>query len=150
MMDDPVAVARRYDNAFNSKDADARRRLLSDEAKVMLPGGVVVSDADAIVELAQTFWEALPDGVISSEFVLAGADAVVTEGTLTGMHTGTFRGPAGEVPASGNRVSFRYVSIKWVRDDRIVAEHLYFDQLEFLMQIGAMPATEVGSPASAR
>jgi predicted ester cyclase len=82
----------------------------------------------------------MPDVRISSELELAEGEVIVTEGILTGTHTGTFSSPAGEVPASGNRVSLRYVSIKWVRDERIVAERLYFDQLEFLQQIGAMPA----------
>jgi steroid delta-isomerase-like uncharacterized protein len=133
-------ATRRYDEAFNAQDADARMGCLSDDAEVMLPGGMVVSGRDQVVALARTFWEALPDGRISTEFELSGGDAVVTEGTLSGTHTGTFNSPAGEVPASGNRVSFRYVSIKRVRDDRVAAEHLYFDQLDFLQQIGALPA----------
>jgi steroid delta-isomerase-like uncharacterized protein len=136
-----VDVVRRYDEAFNSQDADARMACLSDDSEVTLPGGMVASGRDQVVAVARTFWQAIPDGRISSEFELTGGDAVVTEGALKGTHTGTFRSPAGDVPPSGNQVSFRYVSIKWVRDDEIVAEHLYFDQLDFLQQVGAMPPT---------
>jgi predicted ester cyclase len=89
-----------------------------------------------------SFWEALPDGKISSESEVAGAHTVVTEGTLTGTHSGTFRSPQGDIPASGNLVTLRYVSVKQIRDGKVAAERLYFDQLEFLQQIGALPSAQ--------
>lgn len=144
----PVDLVRRYDEAFNSQNAEARIACLLEDSEVTLPGGTVASGRDQVVALARTFWEALPDGRISSELEVAAGDVVVTEGTLTGTHTGSFRSPAGEVPASGKRVRFRYVSIKWVRDDGIAAEHIYFDQLEFLQQIGAMSVSHGTDGAS--
>jgi predicted ester cyclase len=48
--------------------------------------------------------------------------------------------PQGEIPPSGNPISFRYVSVKRVIDGKIVAERLYFDQMELMGQIGALPA----------
>ena len=64
---------------------------------------------------------------------------MVSEGTLTGTHTGTFRSPQGEVPPSGGRVTLRYASVKQIREGKLVSERLYFDQLSFLQQIGAIP-----------
>lgn len=69
---------------------------------------------------------------------------VVTESYLTGTHTGTFRTPNGDIPPSGNRVKLRYVSVQQVEEGKIASEHLYFDQLEFLTQIGAINA--LGKP----
>lgn len=67
---------------------------------------------------------------------------VVIEGTLSGTHTGTFRSAQGDIPASGNRVALRYVSVKQIRDSKVAVERLYFDQLEFLQQIGALPPAQ--------
>lgn len=53
---------------------------------------------------------------------------MIAEGFLTGTHSGVFRTPQAEIPASGNRVNLRYASVKRVSGDRIVSEHLSFDR----------------------
>ena len=58
-----------------------------------------------------------------------------------------FRAPQGDIPASGNRIELRYATVKRVRDGRVASEHLYFDQLEFLQQLGALPAPSGGESA---
>jgi predicted ester cyclase len=141
-MADPVETARRYDEAFNAQDADARAASLTPDTQATLPGGTTLSGPEQVVAIARTFWEALPDGRISSENEVASGDTVVTEGTLTGTHTGTFRSPQGDIPASGNRVALGYVSVKQIRDSKVAVERLYFDQLEFLQQIGALPPAQ--------
>ena len=65
-------------------------------------------------------------------------EIVFAEGTLTGTHTGAFRTPQGEIPASVNTVQLRYAAVKRFRGGKLVSEHLYFDQLEFLQQLGVM------------
>jgi steroid delta-isomerase-like uncharacterized protein len=141
-MTDPVEAARRYDEAFNAQDAEARIANLTPDTEAMLPGGLILRGAEQVIQVVRSFWEALPDGKISSENEVAAGDTVVTEGTLSGTHTGTFRSPQGDIPASGNRIALRYVSVKRIRDGKVAQEHLYFDQLEFLQQIGAQPSAE--------
>jgi predicted ester cyclase len=63
---------------------------------------------------------------------------VVAEGTIAGTHSGTFQTPQGGIPPTGNAVSLRYAAVKRFEGDRLVSEHLYFDQLELLQQLGAM------------
>ena len=141
-MTDPVEAARRYDEAFNAQDAEARVANLTPDTEAMLPGGMILRGPEQLAAVARSFWEALPDGKIISENEVASGDTVVTEGTLSGTHTGTFRSPQGDIPASGNRVALRYASVKVIRDGKVALEHLYFDQLEFLQQIGALPPAE--------
>ena len=50
------------------------------------------------------------------------------------------RTPEGEVPATGRRVDFRWMSSYDVRGEKLASEHLYFDQAELLGQLGLMPA----------
>jgi ketosteroid isomerase-like protein len=38
--------------------------------------------------------------------------------------------------------TLRYVSVKQTRDGKVATERLYFDQLEFLQQIGALPSAQ--------
>jgi hypothetical protein len=45
------------------------------------------------------------------------------------------------IPPSGNPINLRYASVERVIESKIVAEHLYFDQMELLTQIGAFPGS---------
>jgi steroid delta-isomerase-like uncharacterized protein len=138
-MADVVEAARRYDDAFNAQDNEVRAAHQTPDIEVVVPGGMILRGAEEVARLVESFWEALPDGKITYQNEVAAGDTVLTEGTLSGTHTGTFRSPQGDIPASGNRVALRYASVKLMHDGKVASEHLYFDQLEFLQQIGALP-----------
>ena len=133
-----IELARRHDDAFNSQDADARMAIEAPDVEMILPGGMTLSGHEQVMQVVGAFWEALPDGKITTADQFEAGDVVVAEGTLTGTHSGTFRTPQGEIPPTGNPVTLRYASVKRFRDGRLVSEHLYFDQLEFLQQLGAI------------
>jgi steroid delta-isomerase-like uncharacterized protein len=137
-MADVIELARRHDDAFNSHDADGRAAIEAPDIEVVMPGGIELRGHEQAMEAVRAFWEALPDGTITTNERLAAGDVVVTEGMLAGTHSGTFRTPQGEIPPTGKRVSLRYATVKRFEDDRLVSEHLYFDQLEFLQQLDAM------------
>jgi len=48
--------------------------------------------------------------------------------------------PNGPIPPTGKRVTTHSVSILRMKDDLIASEHVYFDQLEMLTQLGLKPA----------
>jgi steroid delta-isomerase-like uncharacterized protein len=133
-----IELARRHDDAFNSQDADARMAIEAPDVEMILPGGMTLSGHEQVMQVVGAFWEALPDGKITTADRFEAGVVVVAEGTLTGTHSGTFRTPQGEIPPTGNPVTLRYASVKRFRDGRLVSEHLYFDQVEFLQQLGAM------------
>ena len=139
-MADPVELAKQHDEAFAARDADVRRRIESPDIHVVMPGGLDMKGHDAVMQVVRAFWQALPDGSITVDHQLRAGDTVVTEGVLGGTHAGPFPTPQGEIPPSGNRVSLRFASVKRFEGDRLVSERLYFDQLEFMQQIGAMPS----------
>ena len=140
-MADAIEAARRYDDAFNAQDAEARKANQTSDIEVVMPGGMILSGPEQVAAVVGAFWEALPDAELSYDHQIEAGDAVVTEGTLTGTHTGTFRSPQGEIAATGSRVHLRYASIRRIRRRKVASEHLYFDQLEFLQQLGALPST---------
>jgi steroid delta-isomerase-like uncharacterized protein len=135
---DPREVAQRHDDAWNSKDVEARKQCYSSDVSVEIPG-MRLQGLDQVQQVEAVFWEALPDSQLKITEELVAGDAVIREGILTGTHTGTFRTPQGEVPPSGNAVNLRYAAVKRIDDGKVVSEHLYFDQMEFMMQIGALP-----------
>jgi len=71
--------------------------------------------------------------------VVAGS-TVVTEGHFVGTHTGTLRTPQGDIPPSGNNIKLRYATVQRVEGGLIASEHIYFDQLEFMTQLGVITA----------
>jgi predicted ester cyclase len=137
-MADVIELARRHDEAFNSQDEDGRAAIEAPDIEVVMPGGMTLSGHQQVMQVVRAFWEALPDGKITTDDRLAAGNVVVVEGTLAGTHSGTFRTPQGEIPPTGNPVILRYATVKRFENDRLVSEHLYFDQLEFLQQLGAM------------
>ena len=137
-MADVIELARRHDDAFNSQDAEGRAAIEAPDIEVVMPGGMTLSGHEQAMQVVRAFWEALPDATITSDERFAAGDVVVAEGNFAGTHSGTFRTPQGEIPPTGNPVTLRYAAVKRFKDDRLVSEHLYFDQLEFLQQLGAM------------
>jgi steroid delta-isomerase-like uncharacterized protein len=136
---DVIDLARRHDEAFNSHDPEGRMAIESSEVEVLYPGGLELRGPEQVLQVVRAFWEAMPDGKVDVQSQWSAGGTVFGEGTLRGTQTGAFRTPQGEIPASGNPVSVRYATVKRFEDGKLVSEHLYFDQLEFLQQLGAMP-----------
>jgi predicted ester cyclase len=87
---------------------------------------------------------AVPDTRHAVGNVVEGGDQVVLEFRWQGTHTRPLRSPQGEIPATGKRIDLRCGAVFEVAAGRITAERGYLDQVEFLTQLGLMPA-----PASA-
>ena len=140
-MGEAMEVGEGYDDAFNAHDEQTRRATLTDQSELELPGGMRFQGPDQILQVTHGFWAAIPDGKIIRERHIESGPEIATEGRFEGTHTGPFISPLGEIPPSGNRVEFAYVSVRRVEDGKIVSERLYFEQQEFLQQLGALPAS---------
>jgi predicted ester cyclase len=137
-MADVIELAKRHDDAFNAHDANGRAAIEAPDIEFVMPGGMTLHGHEEVQQVVQAFWEALPDCTIAADDRIAAGEVVVAEGALRGTHSGTFRTPQGEIPPTGNPVTLRYAAVKRFRGDRLLSEHLYFDQLEFLQQLGAL------------
>jgi steroid delta-isomerase-like uncharacterized protein len=136
-------IAARHMAAFNAHDEAAHMAGETPDIEWVQPGVGPLRGPDQVIQAQRILWDALPDATIEPVNQIDDGTTVVTEGILNGTHTGTLRTPAGDIPASGNRVSLRYVTVQRLRDELVESEHLYFDQLEFLTQLGAIPAPTV-------
>jgi len=65
-------------------------------------------------------------------------DRVVKIWTFNGTHTGEFAG----IPATGNKITLKGVSVARIVDGKIAEELDYMDDLGFLQQLGVIPPME--------
>lgn len=81
----------------------------------------------------------VPDGRLSVHSYVVDAEHASVEGVFAGVHDGVLQSPQGAVDPTGRSVTFRWSATYRVRGSELVSEHLYFDQLDFLGQLGLLP-----------
>jgi steroid delta-isomerase-like uncharacterized protein len=145
-MSNPMQVIERHLEAFRAKDADAEP--WSADAELVSPVGEF-HGRDGVLGFLQVYWQAFPDANLEIVRSISEGSRVAAEGTMSGTQTGNFQTPDGELPPSGRRVEIRWAAFYEVRDDELISEHLYFDQVEFLTQLGLMPGASAEAPAGA-
>jgi predicted ester cyclase len=128
-------VVERHVDAFNARQADAEP--WTEDAEFVAPGASM-SGREEVLAFLGAFWEAFPDGRLELSRVFAEGSLAAAEGRFIGTHSGVFRTPTGEVPATGRPVEFRWMSAYEARGDELASEHLFFDQVELLSQLGLM------------
>ncbi len=133
-------AADRHIAAFNAKNMDEFVGNESPDIEFVLPGAVTLRGRDQVRAYLQIFWNAFPDGQVSTREQIVTENAAVTESVFSGTHTGTLQTPNGDIPPTGRRVSLRQVAVQRIKDGVIASEHLYFDQLELMAQLGLAPA----------
>lgn len=138
-MDQALAAAERHVSAFNRHDLEGHSANETEDINWTQPG-VSLEGREAVAALQQALWTALPDAQIELVARLADAETVMSEEVLTGTQTGPFVTPAGAVPPSGRAIRMPFVTVQRIRDGKIASEHVYFDQLDFLRQLGIAPA----------
>ena len=88
-----------------------------------------------------TWQQAFPDNRIETIAIHADDRGGVHEFRATGTHTGTLRGPAGEIPATGRTTQMNMCGVYEFDEGKITSFHLYFDQAELLGQLGLTAGT---------
>ncbi|MGF0225726.1 ester cyclase [Dietzia natronolimnaea] len=135
-MSDTRAVIDQHITAFNDRTPDAEP--WADTAEMVTPGGTFTG-REGVLGFLAVFQQAFSDGTLRiHSAVIDGGDASV-EGSFEGTHDGILQSPAGPVEATGRPVTFRWSATYRVEGDRLMSEHLYFDQFDFLGQLGLLP-----------
>jgi steroid delta-isomerase-like uncharacterized protein len=137
-MGDALQVARENVDAFNAHDEARLRATYADDVVQDVPGDRIEGGDRATAYVAM-WLRAFPDARQTIVKELASGDWVVQEFTVAGTHTETLAAPDGEVPATNRPVTTRGVQVLRVQGGRIVEEHVYFDELQLLGQLGLLP-----------
>jgi uncharacterized protein (TIGR02246 family) len=126
--------------AFNAHDLEGIIEIYSQDAVATGPGGMEFRGHDAIREYTKGWLQGFPDAKLRDTNVIEAGDTIVEEGVFTGTHTGIFPTPMGDIPPTGKPVEGNYVDIFVIRDGKVVSDHLFFDRLELMEQLGLAPA----------
>jgi steroid delta-isomerase-like uncharacterized protein len=121
----------------NAKDTDLVASTVADDVVTLTPQGEM-QGIEAFRQFGEAFFKASPDAKISIERTFEDGDTLVTEGTYTGTHSGDLVSPEQTLPASGNKFTFRYVDIMTFKGGKIADHRIYWDNLSFMMQLGAL------------
>ncbi len=82
------------------------------------------------------FRSAFPDIVVTLEDEVAEGDKVVTRGVFAGTHTGEFMG----IPATGRKVTIKYLDIWRLENGKAKENWVQMDLLGLMQQLGVIPA----------
>jgi steroid delta-isomerase-like uncharacterized protein len=135
------AVVREMIEAWNAKDLDRCASFAHPDAKMTItPFGMTLGFREYIENWARAF----PDGKIDLESVVVQGDRGTAEFTGRGTHTGTMKGPAGDLPATQRRVELPCVESYRFRDGKLASGRVYFDAFSMFTQLG------IGAPAGGR
>ncbi len=124
--------------ALNTRDLDPWSQTLSDDYVAEYPGVPLLNKAQSF-GYNQRFVIAFPDTHFEVHSVAAQGDQVFIHWTVSGTHTERLATVTGRtIPPTQRRATVSGVLISEVRDDKIVRERWYWDQLSVLDQLGIM------------
>ncbi|MER6348275.1 ester cyclase [Streptomyces sp. NPDC001595] len=122
-----------------SPDIEAVADLYAQDAVAVTPDGEF-QGRDDIVGWWRQMTEAAPDASYEPVHSYEVGDTAIDEGWFTGRNTGPVQLPSGEsLPATNKEFRIHGADFATVRDGRIVSYRVYFDELEFLDQLGLLP-----------
>ncbi|WP_258805056.1 ester cyclase [Pseudarthrobacter sp. NS4] len=132
-------VMDRLTTAMNEKDRETLAGCYAADAVASTPDQGELTGRDAIVNYLFHFWDAFPDVKYEAVNVHEAGNVAIDEGIVTGTNTGSLMMPTGEnLPPTGKEIRVRSCDIARVEGGEITSHHFYFDQMEFLAQLGLM------------
>ncbi len=122
--------------AVNDRDSNAEP--WAADAELDAPGGQA-SGRDDVISFLGVFQAAFPDLRLEVKQLLTDGSAAAAEGTLVGTHDGVLHAPNGDVAPTGRAVELRWAAVYATDSDTLKSEHLFFDQMDLLGQLGLLP-----------
>ncbi|MFF5361660.1 ester cyclase [Streptomyces scabiei] len=122
------------------QDPKTIANLFAEDAVAHTPDGGEIHGRDDIAEYWRQMTDAVPDATFESLASFEVGDTAVDEGIYSGRNTGPLGFPDGtSIPATQRNIRIRGVDLATVHDGRITSYRLYFDQMDFLNQLGLLP-----------
>jgi ketosteroid isomerase-like protein len=126
-------------DTWNNRDREGYLATYHEDCEITAPG-FVGKGRQGVAEFWTVFMDAFPDNrVVLLHAIGNNSDLGAEESVFEGTHTGTLVAADGsEIPPTGKRVSLGFSGIHSTRGDMLASSHFYFDNLEFLTQLGVM------------
>ncbi|MEV8308463.1 nuclear transport factor 2 family protein [Streptomyces flavidovirens] len=120
-------------------DLKAVMECFAEDAVAVTPDGEI-RGRDNIGEYWRQMTDAIPDSAYEPTYKHESGNTAIDEGFFTGRNTGPLVLPSGEsLEPTQKDVRVRGCDVATVEDGKIVSYRLYFDQLDFLGQLGLLP-----------
>ncbi|WP_131682296.1 nuclear transport factor 2 family protein [Pseudarthrobacter sp. YALA5] len=133
-------VMDRITAAMNAKDKDMMARCYADEAVLVTPDRGEITGRDKITSYLFQQWDAMPDVHYESVRQYESGNTAIDEGIVTGTNTGELKLASGQSLApTGKKIRVQSCDVGRVEDGACVYHRFYFDQLEFMAQVGMLP-----------
>ena len=136
-----AALAQKLYQSFSENRFDEAVALAADDMEtVLVPFGQTFHGPEGFRNFMMGFKSAFPDITINRVInQIATDEAVVSEFTARGTHTGPLMTPAGEVPPTGRTVDFTVCEVWQIRDGKVASLHNYQDAASLMRQLGLLP-----------
>jgi len=140
-VEENLRVIEAFSRAFDERRWDRFFELHAQSAALWAPGlAEPLKGRAAIREWELGFVGGFPDFRFRTDQPFGHGRLVCFQWTFTGTHTAPLPGPGGKaIPATNKPVRIRGCSVYTVEGGEITERRLYFDQLEFLQQLGLAP-----------
>ena len=140
--DSATLVQTAYD-AFNNRDFDRGAALVADDFEwVNRPFGQTFHGPSGCKQFLQVWATAFPDARVEVTNRVAAGDAVVTEFTFRGTHTGPLIGPTGQIGPTGRSVEVPTCEVIQVQHGKLVRARTYFDAATLMRRLGRLSEPE--------
>ena len=136
----------RITQAVLSGDVGALKELYAPDAVAETPDAGRLEGHEAIAEYLAEFGRAFRDGRFEMISTFESGDTAVDEAYFVGTNTGPLTMPNGQLPATGKSVRIRECDVLTARDGAAVSHRFYFDQLDFLTQLGLLAPEALDMP----
>jgi ketosteroid isomerase-like protein len=132
-------VMDRLYKAMEAKDKETLARSYATDAVAYTPDQGELRGRDAITSYLFEFWESMPDVRYDQTGRHESGNVAIDEGIIIGTNTGPLRLPSGEtLQPTGRELRVHSCDVATVENGEITSHHFYFDQVEFLSQLGLM------------
>lgn len=127
--------------AYDAHDVQRFVAGMRPDVVFVVPDAGELKGREQVAAYVQGFFDAFPDAELEPVAKYEDGNTTIDEWIFRGTHTGPLALPDGEtVPPTMKRVSVPGLDIEtWDDDGVLIGDRAYFDQLDFLTQLGLVP-----------
>jgi steroid delta-isomerase-like uncharacterized protein len=131
-----IAVVQSIYDAFNSHDIEKLLGTLADDFTLVdVPTGQTFYGPEGFMQWVQPFAVAAPDSTTEVTNIIASGEAVFTEHTGRGTHTGPLVTPTGAIAPTQRPFELKFAEVFQVRNGKIAAMRAYWDTGTLVRQL---------------
>ena len=132
-------VLDRMTAATMSNDLAALEACYAEDAVAVTPDRGEITGREAIISYLSQMGQAFPDSAFEYLERYEAGNVAIDEGFVNATNTGQLQMPTGESAPTGRQLRLRSCDIARVEGGMVTSHHFYFDQMEFMEQLGLLP-----------